>query len=105
MSAFGSQLVLTGVKLKRAQGLLVTIPIAAVLIVVSTVPVPQIALTFTLTTMILGLLRTVASVVLVLGLAFTIPIFSEGSRERALGPVINLTIVPFCNDNTLDRVT
>jgi hypothetical protein len=31
----------------------------------------------------------------VLGLALTIPIFSEGSRERALGPVINLIIVLF----------
>jgi hypothetical protein len=52
-------------------------------------------LTSALITMILGLLRTVVSIVLVLGLAFTIPVFSEGSRERALGPVINLIIVLF----------
>jgi hypothetical protein len=52
-------------------------------------------LTSALTTTILGLLRALASVVLVLGLALTIPIFSEGSRERALGPVINLIIVLF----------
>jgi hypothetical protein len=82
-------------KARLVQGLVVTIPIAAVLIVVSTVSVPQIASTFLLTTTILGLLRTAASVVLVLGLALTIPIFSEGSRERALGPVINLIIVLF----------
>jgi hypothetical protein len=83
------------VKARLLQGLLVAIPIAAVLIVVSTVSVPHIALTFLPTTTILGLLRTAASVVLVLGLALTIPIFSEGSRERALGPVINLIIVLF----------
>jgi len=75
--------------------LVVTIPIAAVLIVVSTVSAPQMTLTSALTTTILGLLRTVASVVLVLGLALTIPIFSEGSRDRALGPAINLIIVLF----------
>jgi hypothetical protein len=83
------------VKARLVQGLVVTIPIAAVLIVVSTVSVPQIASTFLLTTTTVGLLRTAASVVLVLGLALTIPIFSEGSRERALGPVINLIIVLF----------
>ena len=77
------------------QGLLVTIPIATVLIAVSTVSVPQMTLTSALTTTILGLLRTAALVVLVLGLALTIPIFAEGSRERALGPVINLIIVLF----------
>lgn len=83
------------VKARLLQGLVVAIPIAAVLIVVSTVSVPQIASTFLLTATMLGLLRTAASVVLVLGLALTIPIFSEGSRERALGPVINLIIVLF----------
>jgi hypothetical protein len=83
------------VKARLLQGLLVTIPIAAVLIVVSTVSAPQMTLAFLLSTTILGLLRTVASVVLVLGLALTIPIFSEGSRERAMGPVINLIIVLF----------
>ena len=83
------------VKARLLQGLVVTIPIAAVLIVVSTVSVPEMALTSLLTTTILGLLRTVAVVVLILGLALTIPIFSEGSRERALGPAINLIIVLF----------
>jgi hypothetical protein len=83
------------VKARLLQGLLVAIPIAAVLIVVSTASVPQMTLTSALTMTILGLLRTVAVVVLVLGLALTIPIFSEGSRERALGPVINLMIVLF----------
>jgi hypothetical protein len=83
------------VKARLLQGLVVAIPIAAVVIVVLTVSVPQMTLTSALTTTILGLLRTVALVVLVLGLALTIPIFSEGSRERALGPVINLIIVLF----------
>jgi hypothetical protein len=83
------------VKARLLQGLIVTIPIAAVLIAVSTVSVPQMTLTSALSTTILGLLRTVASVVLILGLALTIPIFSEGSRERALGPMINLMIVLF----------
>jgi len=83
------------VKARLLQGWLVAVPIAAALMAVSTILVPQITLTSLLINTIWGSLRTVASVALVLGLALIIPIFSEGSRERALGVIINLQIVLF----------
>ncbi len=83
------------VKARLLQSWLVAVPIAVALMAVSTILVPQITLTSLLINTIYGSLRTVASVVLVLGLALLIPIFSEGSRERALAVIINLQIVFF----------
>jgi hypothetical protein len=83
------------VKARLLQGLLVAVPIAAALIAVSTILVPQITLTPLLINTIWGSLRTLASVALVLGLALINPIFSEESRERTIGIVINLMVVLF----------
>ena len=83
------------VKARLLQGWLVTVPIAAVLIFVSTIFVPQITLTSLLINTIWGSLRTLASVTLILGLALINPIFAEESRERNLGIVINLMIIIF----------
>jgi len=44
---------------------------------------------------LLGSLRTLASVALILGLAFINPIFAEESRERNLGMTMNLIVVLF----------
>ncbi|TRZ50184.1 MAG: hypothetical protein D4S01_07150 [Dehalococcoidia bacterium] len=83
------------VKARLLQGWLVTVPIAAVVVAVSTILVPQITLTSLLTNIIWGSLRTVAAVAFLLGLALVIPVFSEGSRERNLGIVINIMIAVF----------
>jgi len=83
------------VKVRLLQGWLVAVPIAAALIAVSTILLPQITLTPFLINIIWGSLRTLALVVLVLGLAIINPIFAEGSRERNLGMVINLMVVVF----------
>jgi hypothetical protein len=83
------------VKARLLQSLLVVVPIAAALMAVSTILVPQVTLISLLINTIWGSLRTVASLALVLGLALLIPIFSEGSRERALAVIINLQIVLF----------
>jgi hypothetical protein len=83
------------VKARLLQGWLVAVPIAAVLIIVSTILIPQITLTSLLINTIWGSLRTLASVVLILGLAIINPIFAEGSRERNLGIVINLMVIIF----------
>ncbi|MFQ6065492.1 MAG: hypothetical protein ACE5L6_08460 [Candidatus Bathyarchaeia archaeon] len=83
------------VKARLLQSLLVAIPIAAALTAISTITVPQITLASLLVNTLLGSLRTLASVVLVLGLALINPIFTEESRERNLGIVINLMVVLF----------
>ena len=83
------------VKARLLQGCLVVVPIAAVVVAVSTILVPQITLTSLLVNVIWGSLRTVAAVAFILGLALVIPVFSEKSRERNLGIVINLTIAIF----------
>ena len=83
------------VKARLLQGCIVAVPIAAVLVAVSTILVPQISLTSLLINIIWGSLRTVAAVVFLLGLALVIPVFSEESRERNLGIVINIMIAVF----------
>lgn len=83
------------VKARLFQGWLVTVPIAAVLVAVSTILVPQITLTSLVIFTIWGSLRTMAAVAFLLGLALVIPVFSEESRERTLGIVINLMIAVF----------
>ena len=83
------------VKARLLQGWLVVVPIAAVVVAVSTILVPQITLTSLLVNVIWGSLRTVAAVAFILGLALVIPVFSEKSRERNLGIVINLMIAVF----------
>jgi len=83
------------VKARLLQGWLVAVPIGAGLVAVSTILVPQITLTSLLINIIWGSLRTVAAVAFLLGLALVIPVFSEESRERNLGIVINLMIAVF----------
>jgi hypothetical protein len=83
------------VKARLLQSWLVAVPIAAALIVISTISVPQITLASLLTNTLLGSLRTLASVILILGLALINPIFAEESRERSLGIIINLMVILF----------
>ena len=83
------------VKARLLQGWLVTVPIAAAIMAVSTILVPQVTLFSLLINTIWGSLRAMASVTFVLGLTLLIPVFSEGSRERALGVMINLQVVLF----------
>ena len=83
------------VKARLVQGWLVTVPIAAGVIVVSTILLPQIRLTPLLFNIILGSLRTSALVAVVLGLAIINPIFAVESRERNMGIIINLMVVLF----------
>ena len=83
------------VKARLVQGWLVAVPIAAVLIAVSTILLPQIMLEFLLINVLWGSLRTLVLVVVVLGLAITNPIFAEESRERNMGVIINLMVVLF----------
>jgi len=73
----------------------VAVPIAAVIMAVSTILVPEITLFSLLMNVIWGSLRTMPSVVFLLGLALLIPVFAEGSRERAFGAIINLQAVLF----------
>jgi hypothetical protein len=83
------------VKARLLQGCLVAVPIVAMIVAVSTILVPQVSLTYLLINILLGLLRTIAAVAFLLGLALVIPVFSEESRERNLGIVINLMIAVF----------
>jgi len=83
------------VKARLQQSWLVTVPIAAVIMAIATILVPQITVFSWLANVILASLRTMASVVLLLGLALLIPVFAEESRERALGIMINLQAVVF----------
>ena len=83
------------VKARLLQGWLVAVPIAAVIMTVSTVQVPQITLFPLLVNTIWGSLRAMASIAFLLGLALLIPVFAEESRERTLGIMINLQVVLF----------
>jgi len=83
------------VKARLVQGWLVAVPIAAILIAVSTILLPQIMLVPLLINIVWGSLRTLALVAVVLGLAIINPIFSEESRERNMGIIINLMVVLF----------
>lgn len=83
------------VRARLLQGWLVAVPIAAVIMAVSTILVPEITLFSLLMNVIWGSLRTIASVVFLLGLALLIPVFAEGSRERAFGAMINLQAILF----------
>ena len=83
------------VKAKLLQNWLVTVPIAAVMIAVFTLLAPQVTLFSVLANTACASLRIMASVCFLIGLAFLIPVFSEESRERALGVIINLQVVLF----------
>jgi len=83
------------VKARLLQGWFVAVPIAAALMAVSTILVPQVTLFSLLINTIWGSLRAMASVTLLLGLALLIPVFAEGSRERTLSLMINLQVVLF----------
>ena len=83
------------VRARLLQGWLVAVPIAAVIMAVSTILVPEITFFPLLMNVIWGSLRTMASVVFLLGLALLIPVFAEGSRERAFGAIINLQAILF----------
>ena len=83
------------VKARLLQGWLVAVPIAAAIMAVSTILVPQVTLFSLLINTIWGSLRTMASVAFLLGLALLIPVFAEESRERTLGVMINLQVILF----------
>jgi hypothetical protein len=85
------------IKARLVQGLLVAVPIAAGLMAISTILLPQIMLEFLLINIVLGSLRTCALVVVVLGLALINPVFAEESRERNMGIIINLMVVLFAS--------
>jgi len=83
------------VKARLLQGWLMTVPIAAVVMAVSTILAPQVTLFSLLANTLWVSLRAMAGVAFLLGLALLIPIFAEGSRERVLGIMIDLQIVLF----------
>ncbi len=83
------------VRARLLQGWLVAVPIAAVIMAVSTILVPEVTFFPLLMNVIWGSLRTMANVVFLLGLALLIPVFAEGSRERAFGAMINLQAIFF----------
>lgn len=83
------------VKTKLLQNWLVTVPIAAIIMLVSTILAPQVTLFSMLANTVWASLRTMASVGFLLGLALLIPVFSEESRERAFGVIINLQVILF----------
>jgi len=83
------------VKARLLQGWLITVPIAAAVMAIATGLVPQVTLFSLLTNVIWGSLRTMGSVVLLLGLALLIPVFAEESRQRVFGIMINLQVVLF----------
>ena len=74
------------------QGCLVAVPVAATMIGVSTMLVPQFTITHLIANIVWASLRAAASVTFVLGSAFLIPVFSEESRTRATGIMINLQV-------------
>ena len=77
------------------QGCLIMVPFAATMMAVPTILVPQSTITHVIANTVWGSLRSVATVAFVLGLAFLIPTFSEESRARAIGIMINLQVVFF----------
>jgi len=83
------------VKARLLQGWLVSVPIASAIIAVSTILLPQVTLFSLLMNVIWGTLRTMASLIFILGLTLLIPVFAEESRERAFGVMINLQALLF----------
>ncbi len=83
------------VKARLVQCWLVAVPIAAALIAVSTILLPQIRVESLLINIVWGSLRTFTLVAVVLGLSIINPIFAEESRERNMGIIINLMVVLF----------
>ena len=83
------------VKARLLQGWLVAVPIAAAIITVSTMLAPQVILYHLVANVALASLRTMGSATFLLGLAFLVPVFAEGSRERALGSMVNLQAILF----------
>ncbi|MDH5795057.1 MAG: hypothetical protein OEZ24_03005, partial [Candidatus Bathyarchaeota archaeon] len=77
------------------QGCLIMVPFAATMMAVPTILVPHSTITHVIANTVWGSLRAVATVAFVLGLAFLIPTFSEESRARAIGIMINLQVVFF----------
>ena len=82
-------------KAKLLQSILVTVPIIAVIISVSTLFVPNITLIPLLANIVLASLRTLSSVLFLFGLSLLIPVFSEGARERTFGIMIYLQAAIF----------
>ena len=83
------------VKARFLQSLLVTVPLTAAIIFVSTSILPQITLTFLDTVTILSALRAIATLAFVLGLTLVSPVFAEESRDRNIRIAINLIFVMF----------
>lgn len=83
------------VKARLLQGWLTTVPIAAAIMAILTILVPQVTLFSLLANVVWGSLRTMVTVVFLLGLALLIPVFAEDSRERVMGVMINLQAVLF----------
>ncbi len=83
------------VKARLLQSSLVAVPIAAAIMAIQTILVPQVTLFQFLANVLLGTLRATVLVALLLGLALLIPVFAEESRERLLGVMINLQVVVF----------
>ena len=82
-------------KARLLQGWFVAVPIAAAIMTISTILVPEVTMFSLLMNVIWGSLRTMSNVIFLLGLALLIPVFAEGSRERALGAMINLQAILF----------
>jgi hypothetical protein len=83
------------VKARLLRGWLVAVPIAATVIAIATMLIPQTTWFDLLTNATWVALRTMASVVLLLGLALLIPNFAEASRARTFSIMVNLQIVVF----------
>jgi len=77
------------------QGCLIMAPFAATMMAVPTILVPQSTIAHVIASTVWGSLRAIATVAFVLGLAFLIPTFSEESRARVIGIMINLQVVFF----------
>ena len=77
------------------QGCLIMVPFAATMMAVPTILVPQSTIAHVIASTVWGSLRAIATVAFVLGLAFLIPTFSEESRARVIGIMINLQVVFF----------
>jgi hypothetical protein len=83
------------VKARLLQGWLVAVPIAGTVIAIATMLISQTTWLDLLTNVTWVALRTVASVVLLLGLTLLIPNFAEESRARTFSIMVNLQIVVF----------
>jgi hypothetical protein len=83
------------VKARLFHGWMLAIPIAAVVTTVSTIFVQQSTIINILGNVLASSFRTLVNVMFVFGLALLIPTFSEESRARSIGIVINLQVVLF----------